>query len=431
MKSAEVVIIGGGLAGLCCARRLMAAGVSCLLLEASDEIGGRVRTDPVDGFLLDRGFQVLLTAYPEARGMLDYEKLELRPFEPGALVHLQGRLPRVSDPWRRPGRALSALLSEIGTLADKLRMAKLRLRVCQGAPDDPFGETSVSTLEFLRNAGFSPGIIEKFFRPFLGGIFLERDLRTPSSMFRFVFRMLAQGDISIPAYGMQQIPAQLASTLSRDSIRTRARVACIGQSKVRLHGGEEIRAKKIVVATESLEAGRLLGEDPRGSRSVGCLYFAAEHAPVTEPILVLNGEGDGPVNNLCVPSAVSPAMAPPGAALISASILNHSHLTAQQLETGARDQLAQWFGPAVWKWRLLRTYRIPHAQPDPSVALPRRPPAVAPNLFVCGDHCVHASIEGAMLSGRKAAEAVLADLVSPSSIPEAAPYGASDLGAHP
>ena len=409
MESADVVIVGAGLAGLCCARRLLESHVSFLLLDASDEIGGRVRTDRVEGFLLDRGFQVLLTAYPEALEMLDYSALDLRAFEPGALVHLENRFCRVSDPWRRPSQAVGALLSEIGTLPDKLRVAWLRSRVCRGSVDDAFGGPEMSTLDFLHARGFSPNIIERFFRPFLGGIFLEQELRTPSSMFRFVFRMLARGDTSIPSLGMQQIPIQLASPIPSANLRTRTRVASIGDNRVALSGGGEIAARSIVVATEGPEAGRLLGQNGPGSRNVTCLYFAAENAPLTEPVLVLDGEGEGPVNNLCVPSILSPKVAPAGAALISATVLDHGRLAVDQLEAESRNQLARWFGGQVRKWRLLRTYRIPHAQPDPSVARPRRAPRVAPNLYLCGDHCLHASIEGAMASGRAAAEAILED----------------------
>lgn len=404
-----MVIVGAGLAGLCCARRLLESNVSALLVEASDAVGGRVRTDRVEGFLLDRGFQVLLTAYPEARKMLDYGALHLRAFEPGALVHLGNRFCRVSDPWRRPSRAVDSLLSEIGTLSDKFRVAWLRSRVCRGSVDDAFGGPEMSTLDFLHARGFSPNIIERFFRPFLGGIFLERELRTPSSMFRFVFRMLARGDTSIPSLGMQQIPIQLAGPIPSGNLRTRTKVESIGNNRVTLSGGEEIAARSIVVATEGPEAGRLLGDNGPGSRNVTCLYFAAEDAPITEPILILNGEGEGPVNNLCVPSILSPEVAPPGAALISATVLDHDHLTVEQIEAESRDQLTRWFGGQVRNWRLLRMYRIPHAQPDPSVARPTRAPRVAPNLFLCGDHCLHASIEGAMASGRAAAEAVLSD----------------------
>jgi phytoene dehydrogenase-like protein len=419
MERADVVIIGAGLAGLCCARRLAESGVSCVVLESSDGIGGRVRTDQVDGFRLDRGFQVLLTAYPEAQKILDYKALDLRAFEPGALVHLGNRFCRVSDPWRRPSRALEALFSQVGTLSDKLRVAWLRAQVSQGSADDAFDGSDVSTLAFLRARGFSPNIIERFFRPFLGGILLERELRTQSSMFRFVLRMLACGDTSIPAGGMEQIPQQLASAIPSGSIRTGAKVQVLGKNQVTLRGGEQIGARAIVVATEGPEAGRLLRSSAPASRGVACLYFAADRSPLAEPILVLNGDGDGLVNNLCVPTILSPALAPPGAALISATVLERTHTSTEQFEADVRDQLARWFGAPVWKWRLLRTYRILHAQPEPSVARPVRSSSVAPNLYVCGDYCLHASIQGAMVSGRKAAEAVLVDLINQSSAAKA------------
>jgi phytoene dehydrogenase-like protein len=147
MNEADVLIVGGGLAGLCCARRLAAAGVTCQVLEASNAVGGRVRTDRVEGFLLDRGFQVLLTAYPEARQALDYDALELRPFEPGALIRCGGRFQRLVDPWRRPKHVLATAFSSVGSLADKLRIASLRRRVRRTTLDELDEQPEQSTIE--------------------------------------------------------------------------------------------------------------------------------------------------------------------------------------------------------------------------------------------------------------------------------------------
>ena len=187
----EVLIIGAGLAGLCCARTLYQAGISFLLLDASDGVGGRVRTDRLEGFQLDRGFQVLQTAYPEARRVLDYPALNLKPFDPGALVFFDGRLHRVVDPIRQPQQLLSTILSPVGTLADKLRLARLRWQVSQGSIEDLLHRPETSTLAALRNQGFSDSMIERFFRPFYSGVFFDRELTSSSRMFEFVFRMLA------------------------------------------------------------------------------------------------------------------------------------------------------------------------------------------------------------------------------------------------
>ena len=191
----DAVIVGAGLAGLACGCELAQRGLSCVLLEASDGVGGRARTDQVDGFLLDRGFQVLLTDYPEAKRLLDYPALQLQSFEPGALVRINGKFHRVSDPWRRPSEAMSTLMAPIGSVSDKLDLGKLRAKLSGDSQEDPQAG-QISTMQYLRDFGFSSAMIDSFFRPFLGGIFLERELLTSSRMFEFVFRMFSSGEAS-------------------------------------------------------------------------------------------------------------------------------------------------------------------------------------------------------------------------------------------
>ncbi len=415
MAAPDVLIIGAGLAGLCGARRLAAHGISCLILEASDGVGGRVRTDVVDGFLLDRGFQVLLTAYPEAQQSLDYPALDLRRFYAGALVRVDGRFQRVADPWRHPVDAVRTLFSPIGTLRDKLAVARFRGEVRSGALDDLFHHEETTTLEALQAAGFSHAMIEPFFRPFFGGVFLDSTLRTSSHMLAFVFRMMSLGDTALPAHGMGAISQQLANALPPGTVRTRAPVAEVKSGTVILASGEHLSAPAVVIATDGSTAARLSGTLlPVSSQSTTCLYFTAPQAPIAEPVLVLNGEGRGPVNSFCVVSAVAPSYAPPGAALLSATVIGNPPHDDEVLEAMVRAQLAQWFGPDVHQhWRHLRTYRIPHALPQqvpPSFVGSDRPARLQPGLFVCGDHYDTASINGAMRSGRRAAEAVIADL---------------------
>ncbi|UCE04144.1 MAG: FAD-dependent oxidoreductase [Candidatus Latescibacterota bacterium] len=410
MEKNDVVIVGGGLAGLCCARALHAAGVECLVLEADDDVGGRVRTDHVEGFQLDRGFQVFLAAYPEARRVLDYDALDLRAFAPGALVRFGGRFHRVTDPWRRPLQSLQTLFSPIGSFTDKLRVARLRRRVCASSLEELESRPETTTLRSLQKAGFSEAMIERFFRVFLGGIFLEPDLSTSSRMFDFVFRMFSQGPACVPAAGMGAIPAQLAAALPEESLHVRTRVDSISGSRVRLENGETVQARAVVVATAGQEAARLLpGVQPPASCPVQCLYFAAPSPPFDEPILVLDGEDAGPINNLCVMSAVAPTYAPQGRALVSVSVLGSS---AANAEAGVRQQLQDWFGGASRDWELLRHQTIRHALPAqlPKARTMPPHPRVQSGLYLCGDHLGNASIQGAMLAGRRAAEAVIEDL---------------------
>ena len=301
-----MLIVGGGLAGLCCARRLHEAGISSRVFEASDDVGGRARTDEVDGFLLDRGFQVLLTSYPEAQKVLDYRGLELARFEPGRLIRYRGKFRRFVDPWRRPRHLIATARSPVASLSDKLRVARLRRRVCRGTLDECFARPETTTIEALRGDRFSDRIIEHFFRPFLGGVFLDPELRTSSRMFDFVFRMFAAGDAALPAHGMGTIARQIANQLPEGTVITDTRVDHVDGKSLRLASGEQRDAEAIVVACEAPAAAKLLGEGvPTAGQSVTCLYFAADQPPMKEPILVLNGEGEGPINNLCVPSQVA------------------------------------------------------------------------------------------------------------------------------
>jgi phytoene dehydrogenase-like protein len=414
LSNSEIVIIGGGIAGLCCARRLQQEGIPCLILEGSDSIGGRIRTDHVEGFLLDRGFQILLTSYPEAQSVLDFPWLDLHSFFPGALIRLNDGFHKFADPWKSPLAIAQQLFSPVGSLLDKLRIAKLRWKVLSGSLDELLTGPESTTLDALKNSGFSPAIIDQFFKPFFGGVFLEPDLQTSSRLFHFLFRMFATGQAALPALGMERIPQLLASGLSPDSIRVDARVSKIESSGVVLEAGERIPASTIVLATEGPQAARLLSQIPRpASRSVTCLYFAADKSPLTDPILVVNSTGKGPINHFCVPSQIAPSYAPSGATLLSVTVLGKHKQQYEPLEEAVRTQLYEWFGSETLAWKHLKTYNILHALPTqepPTLPSLVRPARLSPGLYICGDYTDTASINGAMASGRRAAEAVIQDL---------------------
>lgn len=405
-----VTIVGGGLAGLTCAHGLFQAGQPFRLLEAGPRVGGRVLTDRVEGFLLDRGFQVFLTAYPEASSYLDYSKLNLCCFEPGALVRYAGEFHRVSDPWRRPQHLLATAFSSAGSLADKLRIAALRRKTTRGDLESIYKIPEQPTIEYLMKWGFSAAIIDRFFKPFLGGVFLDAELQTSSRMCEFVFRMFALGEATLPAEGMESIPRQIAAELPAECITTDTRVDAVDGRRVVLESGEVISAPAIVIATEAPMASKLLNKPyPRSGRQVRCLYFAANEPPLSEPILVLNGEGIGPINNLCVPSQVAHGYAPTGQSLISVTVLD-TRADDTDLLSEVTEQAKSWFGPTVNSWRHLRTYSIDYALPDQSP--PALDPVVKPamagtGIAVCGDYCDTSSINGAIASGRRAACEVL------------------------
>ena len=409
----DVLIVGGGLAGLCCARALHEKGISFQILEQSDAIGGRVRTDEVSGYLLDRGFQVLLTAYPEAKRVLDYARLDLQSFAPGAISWYAGQMNKLIDPWRTSGAWKEALQSDFGTLGDKLRIARLRSRLRNSSVEEIFARPDRSTQEALESAHFSQSMIHRFFRPFLGGILLDGALKSSSRMYEFVFKMMSEGDAAVPSRGMGAIPAQLAEKLPANALQLNTRVEELHENGLKLADGQVMRARAIVVAADGPSAARLIGEVEPASRSVTCFYYAAEEPPVAEPVLFLNGDGAGPVNNFVVISNVASSYAPKGKHLVSTTVLGTHKLTDVQLSGFIIAQMKNWFGKVASTWQFLRGYYLTHAQPQQfpgALEPPQRPVRIRPGVYVCGDHRDHASIQGAMASGRRAGEAVLADL---------------------
>ena len=428
--SGRTVVIGAGLSGLACAVTLAEAGREVLVFEAGDAVGGRVRTDeatsPEGTYLIDRGFQVLLTAYPEARKLLDYDRLDLRTFYAGADVRLGGRMHRVANPWKHPLVAAKAFGSPVATLGDKARLAELYGVNRLTSIDALFAKPEAQTITMLRSLGFAETTIDRFFRPFFGGVFFDRDLLTSSRMFEFVFRMFATGDTAVPARGMQRMPEQLAGRLSAGSIRLNTRVANIEPLgtgvRIGLEGGEHVDAARVVLATEGDAAARLLGPLAGGRELntgwVGTVTLAYAMAladrPTPDPILMLDGEGAGPVNHLVVASNVAPSYAPQGRALVYANTAGVPAGDDATLDRAAREQLRGWFGQSVDRWQLVRAIRVERALPDQRVIDARERVAATPRaasiregVFLCGDHTCNASIDGALKSGRLAGEAIL------------------------
>ena len=416
MSDADVIIVGAGLAGLTCALTLTAAGREVVVLEASDGVGGRIRTDVVDGYRLDRGFQVLLTGYPAARRWFDLDALELQSFSPGVVIRHRGRFRRLADPLRAPVAGAASILSPVTTLADGLRLLAWRHSVLHTPGQEVAARSQVTTAELVEGRGFSPAITAGFFSPFLAGTFFDPGMTTSSRVTELVFRSFFQGEVAVPALGMEQLPRQLAARLPLDTVRLGHRVAAVGHGEVHLSDGGTLRAPQVVVATEGPAAAELLGDRLPGGvapdRGTVTLYYLADTSPVPRADLVLDADREGPVNNLAVMNEVAPTYAPPeGRALVSVSTVGVPAEDDVALDTAVRRHLTGWYGAEVASWDRLAAYRIPHAQPRQDVEdLPTlaREVRVDGTTWVCGDHRDTSSIQGALVSGRRTAEAILA-----------------------
>ncbi|MBC5839012.1 protoporphyrinogen/coproporphyrinogen oxidase [Flavobacterium muglaense] len=400
-----VTIIGAGISGLSAAIHLQRQGFAVKILEASDRAGGRIKTDVVKGFLLDRGFQVLLTSYPEAKELLDYDSLNLKRFLPGATVLYDGGTFEIADPFRRPSALLATAFAPVGSLKDKANTFFLKKKLVSKSIETLFAQKQQSSYDQLKAYGFSQKMIDRFFKPFFSGIFLEDDLQTPNRMFDFVMKMFSEGDAAVPALGMEEIPKQLVKQLPDGCIQYNTAATAIEGNTIITANGEKIISDTILIATE---ANRFIAkykpEITLAHQSVTNVYFETLVAPSDKAVVILNASSNRQiVNNLTVMSNVSKQYAPDGKVLVSVSCNGILGLSEQELIDKIKSELTPWFGQELQDWELLKSYEIQYALPklkelkdDVSLTDVK----LADNLYCCGDHLMNGSINAAIKSGR-------------------------------
>ncbi len=410
-----VVVVGAGLSGLAAARYLTRHGVHVTVLESSGGVGGRVRTDLVDGYRLDRGFQLYNPAYPEGARVLDHEALELRPFIAGARIVVsrggRRRVERVADPRREPTWAVASLLAHIGSPLSTARFGAYAVSRAVRSVESLCRDPDITSAEALRRAGADRTLTERVLRPFLSGVFLESELSTSRRFLDVVLKSFVRGTPGVPAKGMQRIPEQLAAGLD---VRLDHGVVSASSKAVDVAGGDVQRAEAVIVATDPLTAARLVPDvvAPE-ARSVTTWYFRPTCAPEDladgQAVLILDGGGRGPLVNTVVLSHAAPDYAPAGSALVSASALGV--WDEPGAERTVRAHLEWLYGVPTRDWQLIATYPIRYALPAMPVPFElQRPVRTADGLYVAGDHRDTSSIQGALVSGRRAARAVLKDL---------------------
>ena len=417
-SSRTCIIIGAGLSGLCAARTLRRGGVHAEIYEASDGIGGRVRTDRLDGFLLDRGFQVMLTAYPALLEEIDLDELVPMAFDPGARIHWQNKFHNLSDPFRRPQTLLAAMRSPLFGMSDKLKTAALRLKLMAMSVEEIFEMPDSSLETFLREFGFSGDFLDHFIRPFYGGIFLERELSTSARMFAFVFKMLSEGETVLPAKGMGELSNQIALELPAETIHLNSPVGEIIRSDGRVTGirlekdDSVISADAVIVATDATTAAKLTGLPiPTEHRASTCLYFSVPEAFYSERLILLFTEPESLINNAALVTNVAPTYAPPGKFLFSATVLGEPGLSDSELVTAVLREMSLKLPEArVSEWEFLRLYRVDWAQFAQPAGIFDRLPTLetgVAGLRLAGEITQSSSLHGALLSGRLAAYSLL------------------------
>ncbi|MEU8777294.1 NAD(P)/FAD-dependent oxidoreductase [Streptomyces sp. NPDC048606] len=408
----DVLVVGAGVAGLACARDLAAAGVGVRVVEASDAVGGRIRSDRVEGFVVDRGFQVFNTAYPQVRRRLDLKGLRLRPFTPGFSVHTPAGRLGFTDPTRRPG-ALPELLS--GRLAgprDLAALALLSARDMLLPPGRRKRRPDTTVRAALAGAGVSEEFVERFFRPFVAGVFLEDQLETSARVFHLVWRSMLRGTICLPTEGIGAVPRSLAAGLPEGTVRLETPAGSLTDDGVLTAAGEELPARAVVVATDPQTAAALLPEVALPDyRTVTTYYHVAPRSPMGEPTLLV--DTNRRFLNTCVLTDVVPSYGPPGHSLVATSVLGRDVLgrDGRDRERALRAALAEAYGTDTGGWDLLTVRTIEGALPAMPPPHPlSRTSRVTPGRYVCGDHRATGSVQGALASGARAAREVLRDL---------------------
>ncbi|HAM22478.1 MAG TPA: oxidoreductase [Actinobacteria bacterium] len=416
---ADVVVIGAGLAGLAAARTLTSAGLSTVVLEKQEVVGGRVRTDVVDGFRLDHGFQLYNPAYPEGSRVFDYPGLDLQAFTRGAMVSMPSRNWLLADPRHEPRAMWQAIRSPIGSLAAKTRFAWYALARERMTAADVIGQNDCTALEALRTASIDDELIDSMIRPFLAGVFLEPDLVTSRRFMDLVLRSFVRGTPSVPAKGMQALPEQLAAALPMGTVRTSVAVSAItGNGPVRVFtAGDETVARAVVIATDPRAVGSLVdGFTAPAMNSVTTWYHRASQSPHELSggigVLVVDGRGPGrvgPLANSVVISNAARSYAPPDTALVSSSALGVHDSPAD--DVAALEHASTLHRVSTRGWELVGKFVIEDALPaTPAPLNVRKEVRLGEGRYVAGDHRDTPSIQGALVSGRRTAQAVIADL---------------------
>ena len=406
-KDCKIHIIGGGVSGLIAARVLEKKGFNPIILEASERVGGRIKTDIIKGYQLDHGFQVLLTAYPAVKKYLDYDALELQFFLPGASIFKAHTQSIIGDPLRDISLLISTMFSGIGSISDKFKILKLNQKIKKKSLTAIFSEKEQTTISYLREFGFSKEILNDFFIPFFSGIFLENQLETSSRMFEFVYKMFGEGHAAIPKSGMEAIPKQLLNNLKNTTFHYNTEVAKVKERQITLKNGNTLESDFTILTIPANSLVSNLKKQSIEWRSCLTLYFETTTRVINKPLIGLIAKPGSLVNNIVYNSSLS-SVTKPAHELLCVTVIDDQNLSDHKLVTAVEDELKVLCDITII--RFIKQYRITKALPKLENLKYEMKPSemqLSKSLFVAGDTQLNASFNAAMISGEQAALAVI------------------------
>ncbi|WP_405397116.1 NAD(P)/FAD-dependent oxidoreductase [Maribacter sp. Asnod2-G09] len=406
----KIHIVGAGISGLVAATVLEQHGYSLVLIEASDRVGGRVKTDIINGYQLDHGFQVLLTEYPAAQKYLDYKSLELQDFLPGASIFKNGKQEIIGDPLRDASLLFSTLFASVGTVTDKLKILKLNTRLKKKTIEEIFSDKEQTTLSYLTELDFSSSMINDFFTPFFSGIFLENKLETSSRMFEFVYKMFGEGSAALPKGGIEEIPKQLLHQLKGTTIKYNTAVSSISDNKILLADGQELESDFIIIATEASSLIPNLKNQAIEWQSCDTLYFETESRTIQKPLIGLIPDQNAVINNIFYHTSLKTAINA-GKELLSVTVVDNLGLSDKALLDQVQKELRELCG--ITSTTFIKHYTIPKSLPKLSELHYEISPSetrLTETIYLAGDIQLNGSLNAAMIAGEKAALGVLENL---------------------
>ena len=406
----KIYIVGAGISGLIAAKVLEDNGYHPTIIDADAKVGGRVQSDEVNGFILDRGFQVLLSAYPAAQHYLDFNKLNLQELLPGATIFKNGKQQTIGDPLRNLGLLFPTLFSSIGSVADKFKILKLNSLLKKKKISEIFEEKEKSTLNYLKDFGFSDAIINNFFTPFFSGIFLEPNLATSSRMFKFVYKMFGNGLAVIPKNGIQAISNQLKENLKHTEFIFNSPVKEVKNKQIILKDDKTIATHFTIVATEASHLISNLKNQETAWKSCDTFYFETEKRVIQKPLIGLIADEKAIINNIFYHTSIANA-SKTNNQLLSVTVVKSHNYNKEEIIKKVTEELATYCGIKTTK--LIKRYRIKKALPKLSnlqYELSNTETQLTSNIFLAGDQLLNGSLNAAMIAGERAAQGVIQTL---------------------